>query len=126
MQSTSQVYLALCRRPRFIMHSMSLLGALGVRMVVPRSFQHVVRPRAVVRVRLPGSATAARNSVAEGLMKMDSLLQFEWQVPKGSGEGGGRGLWPPRWEREGRKRREEIGGKGERGASASSAVLLRC
>ncbi len=60
----------------FLFKSMPMLKMLGVKVLLPKSLQSIVRPKASLKV-------AGKESGTKGFFTLDTLLDFEWTVALG-------------------------------------------
>lgn len=59
----------------FLVHAIPAIRLLGVSILLPKSLQHILSPRPSIRIRKKAGATSG--------MRLDKLLDFDWQVAIG-------------------------------------------
>ena len=59
----------------FLMQAIPAVRLLGISVLLPKSLQHVLNPRPSIRIRTKAGATSG--------MRLDKLLDFDWQVAIG-------------------------------------------
>ncbi len=60
----------------FLLHAIPAIQLLDISIVLPKSLQHILKPKATIRVK-------QKTKDSKGFLRLDKLLDFEWQVAIG-------------------------------------------
>jgi uncharacterized Zn finger protein len=61
----------------FLLHVVPAIRLLDIPILLPRSLQHILKPKASVRIKTSGKES-------QGFLRLDKLLDFDWQVAVGN------------------------------------------